>query len=73
METALAELPLADDIKEALTRRSGPIGHALRCTLAYERADWDQVEFNGMPPESIRDRYMDAISWARQITSGLLN
>lgn len=73
METALAELPLADDIKEALINRSGPIGHALRCTIAYERAEWDEVEFNGMPPESIRDRYMEAISWARQVTSGLLN
>jgi c-di-GMP-related signal transduction protein len=73
MEQALAELPLADDIKAALTRRAGAIGQALRCTIAYERADWDDVQFYGMPPAPIREKYMDAISWARQLSSGLLN
>ncbi len=73
MERALAELPLADDIKDALIHRSGPIGQALRCTIAYERADWDDVQFYGMPPGPIREKYMEALSWARQLTSGLLN
>ena len=73
MEQALAELPLNQDIKDALISRSGPIGQALRCTIAYERGDWDDVQFYGMPPAPIREKYMQAISWARQLTSGLLN
>jgi c-di-GMP phosphodiesterase len=73
MEHALAELPLTDDIKNALIHRSGPIGQALRCTIAYERADWDDVQFYGMPAAPIREKYIEAISWARQLTSGLLN
>jgi EAL and modified HD-GYP domain-containing signal transduction protein len=73
IEKALAELPLSDDIKSALIHRSGPIGQALRCTIAYERADWDDVQFYGLPPAPIREKYMQAIAWARQLTSGLLN
>jgi EAL and modified HD-GYP domain-containing signal transduction protein len=73
MERILSELPLSTDIKDALTHRTGPIGQALRCTIAYERANWDEVQFYGMPPAPIRDKYMEAICWARQLSSGLLN
>jgi EAL and modified HD-GYP domain-containing signal transduction protein len=73
MEQALAELPLSDDIKGALIHRSGSIGQALRCTIAYERADWDDVQFYGLSPAPIREKYMESIAWARQLTSGLLN
>jgi len=73
MEQAVSELPLTDDVKDALVSRSGPIGQALRCTIAYERADWDDVQFYGMPSAPIREKYLNAISWARQLTSGLLN
>jgi EAL and modified HD-GYP domain-containing signal transduction protein len=73
MEKAVAELPLVDEVRDALTKKAGPIGQALRCTIAYERADWDDVQFYGLPPLPIRDIYMDAISWAQQLTTGLLS
>jgi c-di-GMP-related signal transduction protein len=73
MEQALAELPLADDIKEALIHQTGQIGQALRCTIAYERADWDWVQFYGMSLAPIRDSYMDAIAWSRQVFNSLMN
>ncbi|HYR89714.1 MAG TPA: HDOD domain-containing protein [Terriglobia bacterium] len=72
MDKAVAELPLADEIKEALVNQTGPIGQALRCTIAYERADWDNVKFDGVPLASIRESYMDAIAWARKLVTGLL-
>jgi EAL and modified HD-GYP domain-containing signal transduction protein len=72
MDQAVAELPLTDDIKNALIKRSGPIGQALNCTIAYERAEWDGVRFENLSPASIREKYMEAITWARQLTSGLL-
>jgi EAL and modified HD-GYP domain-containing signal transduction protein len=73
MEQAVAELPLADEIKAALVSQTGPIGKALRCIIAYERADWDNAQFNGLPRARIRECYMDAIAWSRQLLSGLLN
>src|SRR5204863_8921813 len=73
MQQILAELPLTEDVKQALIHRYGAIGQALRCTIAYERADWDDVQFYGMPARPIREKYMEAIFWARQLSSGLLN
>jgi EAL and modified HD-GYP domain-containing signal transduction protein len=72
MEKALAELPLADEVKMALTHQAGQIGQALRCTLAYERADWDNVQFYGLPSLPIRDIYMKSIAWAQELTKGLI-
>lgn len=73
MEQALGELPLVDEIKEALIHKSGPIGQALRCAIAYEQAEWHDAQFYGLSSSSIRENYMAAIAWARQISSGLLN
>ena len=73
MEKALSELPLADDIKAALIDGTGTIGKALTCTVAYERADWNNVRFNGLAPAAVRSKYMTAIGWARKLTDELLN
>jgi len=73
MQKALSELPLADDIKAALIDGAGPIGKALNCTIAYERADWNNVRFYGLAPASVRAKYMTAIGWARKLTEELLN
>jgi len=73
MEKALSELPLAEDIKAALIDGSGSIGKALSCSIAYERADWNNVRFNGLDPASVRAKYMTAIGWARKLTDEVLN
>jgi len=73
MAQALSELPLQDDIKDALIHKAGPIGQALRCAIAYEQAEWEDAQFYGLSSSLIRENYMTAIAWARQISSGLLN
>ncbi len=73
MEKAVAQLPLIDAVKSALIHRTGTVGQALRCTVAYENADWDNVEFYGMAAAPIRDIYMDAIAWTRKFGNGLLS
>jgi len=73
MEKAVGQLPLTDEVKNALIHQSGPVGQALRCTVAYENADWDNVQFYGMSPAPIREIYMESIAWARQLSSGLLS
>jgi len=72
MEKAVSSLPLTDDVKAALISKTGPVGQALRCAIAYEQADWDNVQFYGMAPAPIRDAYVESLAWARQLTSGLL-
>lgn len=45
MEEILAELPVADEVKEALLTGTGPGGALYRLTQAYEGADWERVSF----------------------------
>src|SRR5262249_12333084 len=73
MTQVLSELPLAGDIKDALINGSGPIGEALQCTIAYERSDWDAVQCSSLPSALIREKYMDAIAWSRQLMNELLD
>jgi len=73
MQKALDDLPLADEVKAALVGRTGPAGDALRCAVAYERADWDDVAFGELQDRAIRDIYMASIAWARKLSAGLLN
>lgn len=73
MEIVLADLPLSEEINDALIHRSGKIGKALACTVAYERAEWDHVEFSGMPSDMIRGKYWEAVAWSRKISDNLLN
>lgn len=44
MENILADLPLAQEIKDALLGRDNELSGYFRLVLAYERADWPRVD-----------------------------
>jgi EAL and modified HD-GYP domain-containing signal transduction protein len=73
MEDLLAEIPLVDEIKDGILHRTGPIGQALRCAVAYERAEWSDVAFYGLSAALIQEIYMDSIKWARDMSLGLVS
>jgi EAL and modified HD-GYP domain-containing signal transduction protein len=56
----LKELPLSDEIHAALLGKSGPIGEALACTLAYEFQNWEQTSFNGLDNTTICEIYLSS-------------
>ncbi len=64
MEDLLTNLPLADDIVEALLFKQGPIGEALKCTLAYESSDWETVDNSRFEQDVIQNAYLESINWA---------
>ena len=64
MEDILESLPLTEELRHALLQRRGPMGEALDCVVAYERGDFDAVEFASLAPEDIRDSYLEAVEWA---------
>lgn len=64
MKDVLALLPLADEINQALLEQAGPAGAILRTVLAYERADWDEVDRLGLEPAIVRQAYLESIQWA---------
>src|SRR6201992_428436 len=53
------ELPLAAAITRALLAGEGDLGKALQCTRAYERAAWEAVAYQDLPPALIRAAYVD--------------
>jgi EAL and modified HD-GYP domain-containing signal transduction protein len=63
----LAPLPLNSDIVAALLYRKGPIGEALSCVLAYELADWPNVQFAQLSTNQILVANIEAVTWANGI------
>jgi EAL and modified HD-GYP domain-containing signal transduction protein len=62
MREALADLPLADEVKRAILHGEGPEGRVLRAVVA-----WQMGDFTGVPPESRAEMaraYRDAVQWA---------
>jgi EAL and modified HD-GYP domain-containing signal transduction protein len=66
------ELPLAPAITRALLAGEGDLGKALQCTRAYERAAWEAVAYQDLPPALIRAAYVDSLFWAEQVRTLLL-
>jgi c-di-GMP phosphodiesterase len=63
MQHALEQLPLSDDIREALFHGEGPLGRILSAVLAYERADWETLDRLEIEPQKVANAYFDAVSW----------
>jgi c-di-GMP phosphodiesterase len=63
------ELPLSAAVSRALVAGEGKLGEALQCARAYERAAWNHVAYGSLPPHLIRAAYVDALFWAEQARS----
>lgn len=48
MEDIVSQLPLSAILKDALLEQEGIIGEALKCCIAFERADWENVQFQNI-------------------------
>jgi EAL and modified HD-GYP domain-containing signal transduction protein len=66
MEEVLQNLPLLDDMNQALLTQTGPMGYVLSCVLAYENGEWNKVDLLKTNPVDLRDAYLRAISWASE-------
>lgn len=68
MEKLVGNLPLPDDILEALILEKGTMGTALRSVKAYEKGEWLQLKTLQLSPGTIRDFYVQAIDWANHFS-----
>ena len=64
MPRALDDLPLADEIVEALLARRGPLGDALECAIACERWEIDGLGFATLDAAAVNAAFADALLWA---------
>ena len=73
LDAVLSQLPLSPEFNEALLNQSGPIGKALRDVLNYEKGDWLALGASPLPIELIALSYLDAIHWAKELNTQLVN
>jgi c-di-GMP phosphodiesterase len=67
MEQALECISLTSDQKDALLRRSGSLGTALRCVLALEEGDERGAQFGTLASTDVSRCYFEAIAWVNQL------
>jgi EAL and modified HD-GYP domain-containing signal transduction protein len=65
LETIVPELPLADEVSQALLQRAGPAGPILDAVLAYELANFG-AESVQLHRTGVATAYMDALKWAQE-------
>ncbi len=73
MEDIISQLPLSSELKEALLNKSGKIGEALKCCIAIEHADWDNVIFSKLTQDKIQTAYFNAVVWSNQAMAAVMN
>lgn len=73
LPTVLPQLPLSAELNEALLYKSGTTGQALRDVLNYEKGDWLALGNSPLPVEVIARTYLDAIHWAKELNSQLVD
>ncbi len=72
LENVLSNLPLSDEINQALLLRKGALGQLLALVLAYESGDWKTVETLSVDVATPRKAYLEAVEWADQLSKLLL-
>ncbi|MFY8272858.1 EAL and HDOD domain-containing protein [Pseudoalteromonas sp. SSDWG2] len=70
MSEVVERLPLATDIKSALSEREGDLGQYINLVEQYEQAKWQDanstIEALKLDPNKVPDAYHEAISWAKE-------
>lgn len=69
LDSALSQLPLADDIVAAILHKKGLGGEALKCVISYEHWDISAISFKDIEQSIIGDAYIHSINWAKDIMS----
>ncbi|MGF1469206.1 MAG: EAL and HDOD domain-containing protein [Sandaracinaceae bacterium] len=64
MEDVLAELPLSDELNDALAHRAGHLGRVLESALRYQSGDWLGIDLLGLDAAAFPEAYFQAVEWA---------
>ncbi len=72
LETVLAELPLAEEINQALIDHTGTAGRLLHLVLAYEAGDWETVDAAQLEVGTLSEAYLEAVEWSGGLARSLV-
>ncbi|MDD4844084.1 MAG: HDOD domain-containing protein [Anaerotignum sp.] len=71
MEEILSEVPVADEVRDALLYQEGAAGKLFSLLLSYERADWDRITTLAdelhIPTNLLTSLYFDSVDRANMI------
>ena len=72
METAVAELPLSDTVRQALLGETNSARHILDAVISHERGEWAEAAqittLLSLSPDVLPNAYADSLKWARELT-----
>jgi EAL and modified HD-GYP domain-containing signal transduction protein len=75
LKEILLDIPVAQEIKDALLNQEGICGSLYKLILSYENADWKSVkalsEELGIPSSLLAQTYMDCVETVNEIWTGL--
>jgi len=77
LEEILEEVPVAQEIKDALLKQEGICGALYKLILSYENADWKAVKSLsnelGIPSSLLAQTYMDCVETVNEIWEGVVS
>jgi EAL and modified HD-GYP domain-containing signal transduction protein len=72
MEELLADIPISQQIRDALTGHGGPVGDILDVVYAFERADVAAIErLRPGEADELRELYAASVAWAETVRAEL--
>ncbi|WP_415898268.1 EAL and HDOD domain-containing protein [Neptuniibacter sp. QD72_48] len=72
MDEILRQIPLDDSIKHAISDFEGDLGGLLKVVIAFEKADWEEVETSPFGKEFFDVAYRHSLHWAEQAMEALV-
>lgn len=66
LESLLSQLPLSEEINQALKQNKGQIGQAVQCAKAAEIDQPSSLQFAALPLPEINRIYLQAIEWTNE-------
>ena len=67
IDDALGQLPIANDISDAILYKNGIAGEALQCVINYERWKLSSISFQNLNQAEIGEAYLQSINWAKKV------
>jgi EAL and modified HD-GYP domain-containing signal transduction protein len=66
MDEIMSNLPLDEDLQQALVERDGPFGRLLQTVIACERGDWNNIRSDLFSNEKLSAAYLAAVRWCHE-------
>jgi EAL and modified HD-GYP domain-containing signal transduction protein len=71
LETALADLPLAFDVRDSVLHRKGQIGDLLTDVIEFQRAHPERATHSGATPGILQFAHLKALAWGVEVAGGI--